>query len=147
MTELGFSTIPLNEDHTHLMKDGLSLSIIPLLTRGSGAVVCPNCKPEKKLLIEGTENLAEMNEDLFCALARGISNEVIFQIEDNKEVNLKRPRLSELFKLSTPKKVFNRLEINEGAHEMTFDVKFHGKEIFKNSGIKINGISYAVETN
>jgi uncharacterized Zn finger protein (UPF0148 family) len=44
------------------MKEGLIISIIPLFTKGSGALVCPNCKAEKTLLIECTENLAEMNE-------------------------------------------------------------------------------------
>lgn len=55
------------------MKEGLIISIIPLFTRGSGAVICPNCKAEKSLLIECTENLAEMNEELFCALAKGLN--------------------------------------------------------------------------
>ncbi len=36
------------------MKEGLIISVIPLFTRGSGAIVCPNCKAEKILLIEGT---------------------------------------------------------------------------------------------
>jgi len=62
------------------MKEGLVISIIPLFTRGSGATVCPNCKAEKTIFIECTENLAEMNEALFCELARGLSREIVFRL-------------------------------------------------------------------
>jgi hypothetical protein len=62
------------------MKEGLVISIIPLFTRGSGAMVCPNCKAEKSIYIECTENLAEMNEALFCELARGIGQEEVFRL-------------------------------------------------------------------
>ena len=66
MTEVGFKNIPLTGDHTEIMKEGLVISIIPLLTRGMGALSCPNCKAQKSLMIECTEHLAEMNEELFC---------------------------------------------------------------------------------
>lgn len=33
------------------MKEGLIISIIPLFTKGAGALVCPNCKAEKTLVI------------------------------------------------------------------------------------------------
>ena len=56
-----------------------------------------------------------MNEELFCALARGIAHETIFEIKDNKQVDLNHPKLSELFKLSTPRPVFSQLWILEGA--------------------------------
>lgn len=83
MTEEGFKEIPLTSDQREIMTEGLIISIIPLFTRGSGAAVCPNCKAEKQLLIECTENLAEMNEELFCALAKGLNRELIFQLKDN----------------------------------------------------------------
>ena len=146
LTELGFKTIPLTEEQTQIMKEGLVISINALFTRGSGALVCPNCKPEKKLLIECTENLAEMNEDLFCALARAISHKVQYKIENNKEVDFERPRIGELFKLTTQKKVFNQLFLLEGAHEMTFDIFFSGSEDFQHSSVSVTGYSYCVET-
>ena len=109
MTELAFKEIPLSKEHEELMREGLIISIISLFTRGTGAIACPNCKPEKKLLVECTENLAEMNEDLFCALARGISHETIFKIENDKKVEFNRPKIKDLFKLTTHKEVFNQL--------------------------------------
>ena len=68
-----------------------------------------------------------MNEELFCALARGISKEIIYQIENDKEVKFNYPRLSEMFRLTTPTPVFKSLFILEGAHEMTFDIFFKGQ--------------------
>lgn len=91
------------------MKEGLVISIIPLFTRGSGAATCPNCKVEKFVYIQCTENLAEMNEALFCELASGISREEVFKLENEKPVNLSIPRLSDLFRLTTEDKVFERL--------------------------------------
>lgn len=52
-----------------------------------------------------------MNEELFCALARNLCHEVIFKMENNEVVKLHPPKLSELFKLSTPKPVFSRLSV------------------------------------
>ena len=51
MTEIGFKNIPLSSEHTEIMKEGLVISIIPLLTRGIGALSCPNCKAEKSIMI------------------------------------------------------------------------------------------------
>ena len=61
-------------------------------------------------------------------------------------VDLKIPRLSELFKLKTAHKVFERLEILEGSNEMAFDIYFHGREHYENSSVKINCYSYSVQT-
>ena len=98
------------------MKEGLLISIIPLFTKGSGAIVCPNCKAEKELLIECTQNLAELNEDLFCSLAQGFNYEVAYQIEEDKVVDLKKPRPRDLIRLKTRKPIFSNLQLLEGAH-------------------------------
>lgn len=49
-----------------------------------------------------------------------------------------------MLRLDTPKPVFNQLVILEGANEMSFTVKFHGKEDYQSSAITINGYSYSV---
>lgn len=85
-----------------------------------------------------------MNEELFCALAKGLNRQLIFELKDGQPVELHQPRIKNLLRLNTPKPVFNELVILEGANEMSFNVTFHGKEDFESSSITINGYSYTV---
>jgi len=60
------------------------------------------------------------------------------------------PKLSDVFRLTASEHVFNKLELLEGARELSFDVSFRSlqgkQEDYKSSEVVFKGYSYDAET-
>jgi len=49
LTEKGYKELQLSENHLETLKGGIVISFYPIFSKGNGASVCPNCKPEKEI--------------------------------------------------------------------------------------------------
>lgn len=60
-------------------------------------------------MVNGSEQLAEICPELYCDVALSLTKDIIYKKEQGKVVYEDNIKLTEVFKLTSPKPVFNRL--------------------------------------
>ena len=134
-----------------LKKDGLTICVLPIHSKGKAAANCPNCKEEVKLTIDVSDALVEVDQKLFAFLGEQFLTEIHCQYErrEKKDVPLP-PKMLDVFKLTASRHIFKRLELLEGARELTFDLVFKplkGRhEDYMSSEVIFRGYSYDADS-